>query len=274
MTGAEVFDYSGKKVVLTGGASGVGAAAVEMIAALGCTDLTVLDVNEPTGPATAYIPTDMSDPASIDAAVAEIGSGVDVLFNNAGVAGVHEPDLVVRVNSLGPPRLTRGLLDGMPRGAAVVNTASIAGQGWPENLAAILELIAIDDWEQARQWVADHDELTTADPYGFSKQVAQVWTMQGSRAMFNDRGVRMNSVCPGPIDTPLIGDFIQHMSEALIQWAVDQSGGVMLTAEDIARTLVMLGSDASLALNGHNLIADRGLSASVATGQVDYSALG
>ncbi|MEC7966022.1 MAG: SDR family NAD(P)-dependent oxidoreductase, partial [Actinomycetota bacterium] len=89
-----MFDYSNKKVVLTGGASGVGAAAVEMIANLGCNDLTVLDVNEPTGPATAYIPTDMSDPDSIDAAIAEIGDGVDVLFNNAGVAGVHEPDFV------------------------------------------------------------------------------------------------------------------------------------------------------------------------------------
>ena len=70
-----MFDYSGKKVILTGGASGVGAAAVEMIANLGCNDLTVLDVKEPTGPATAYIPTDMSDPDSIDAAIAEIGVG-------------------------------------------------------------------------------------------------------------------------------------------------------------------------------------------------------
>lgn len=269
-----MFTYSDKKVVLTGGASGVGAAAVEMIAALGCTDLTVLDVNEPTGPATRYIPTDMSDPASIDAAVAEIGSGVDVLFNNAGVAGVHEPDLVLRVNSLAPPRLTRGLVDGMPRGAAVVNTASIAGQGWPQRLAPILELLSIHEWDAACQWVADHPDLTSEDPYSFSKEVAQVWTMQASRSMFNDRGVRMNSVCPGPIDTPLIGDFIQHMSEALIQWAVDQAGGDMLTAEDIAQTLVMLGSDASVAMNGHNLIADKGLSASVATGQADYSALG
>ena len=61
-----------------------------MIADLGCTDLTVLDVNEPTGPATAYIPTDMSDPDSIDAAIAEIGDGVDVLFNNAGVGYASE----------------------------------------------------------------------------------------------------------------------------------------------------------------------------------------
>lgn len=269
-----MFDYSGKKVVLTGGASGVGEAAVEMIAALGCTELIVLDVKEPTGPATQYIPTDMSDPASIDAAVAEIGDGVDVLFNNAGIAGVHEPDLVLRVNALGPPRLTRGLLGGMPSGAAVVNTASIAGQRWPDNLAALLEFIAVEDWEDGRQWIVDHADIATPDAYSFSKQFMQVWTMQGSRSMFNDRGVRMNSVCPGPIDTPLIGDFITSMTEQVINWAVDQAGGVMLTADEVARTLVMLGSDASAGMNGHNLIIDKGLSASVTTGQADYSALG
>ena len=64
-----LFDYTGKRVVLTGGASGVGAAAVELLVDAGCTDLTVLDVQEPTGPAHRYLPTDMSDPASIDAAI-------------------------------------------------------------------------------------------------------------------------------------------------------------------------------------------------------------
>lgn len=268
-----MFDYSGKKVVLTGGASGVGAAAVEMIANLGCTDLTVLDVNEPTGPATRFIPTDMSDPASIDAAVAEIGDGVNVLFNNAGIAGVHAPDLVMRVNALGPIRLTRGLIGGMPAGSAVVNTASIAGQQWMENLEAILEFLAIEDWDQGVQWVADRGDLTEEDPYGFSKQVAQVWTMQGSRPMSHDRGVRMNSVCPGPIDTPLIGDFIQHMTEQLINWAVDETGGEMLSAQEVASSLVMLGSGASAGINGHNVVVDNGLTAAVVTGQADMSAL-
>ncbi|MEM1332280.1 MAG: SDR family oxidoreductase [Actinomycetota bacterium] len=269
-----MFDYSDKKVVLTGGASGVGAAAVRMIADLGGTDLTVLDVQEPTGPASRFIPTDMSDPASIDAAIAEIGGGVDVLFNNAGIAGVHEPDLVLRVNALGPARLTRGLLGGMSSGAAIVNTASIAGQRWADNLAAILEFIAVEDWEDGRRWVADHTDLTATDPYGFSKQFMQVWTMQAARSMFNDRGIRINSVCPGPIDTPLIGDFIQHMTEQVINWAVDQAGGVMLTADEVASTVVMLGSDASAGINGHNVIVDKGLTASVTTGQADDTALG
>ena len=79
---------------------------------------------------------------------------------------------------------------------------------------------------------------------------------------------------PGPIDTPLMDDFIKHMTEQVIQWTVDQSGGTMLTADDIARTLVMLGTDASIAMNGHNTVADNGFSASMTTGQIDFSGLG
>ncbi|MEZ5165950.1 MAG: SDR family oxidoreductase [Acidimicrobiales bacterium] len=155
-----------------------------------------------------------------------------------------------------------------------MNTASIAGQGWPDNLAAILSLLAIGDWEESRRWVADHDELVSADVYSFSKQIAQVWTMHSAARSMRDFGVRTNSVCPGPIDTPLMGDFIKHMTEQVIQWTVDQTGGTMLTADDIARVLVMLGSDASLAMNGHNTIADLGFSAYLTTGQVDFSGLG
>lgn len=274
MTMSDLFSYAGKRVVLTGGASGVGAAAVELLAGLGCDDLTVLDVAEPTGPATRYIPTDMSDPVSVDAAVADVGEGVDVLFNNAGVSAMHAADFVIRVNYLGLRRLTEGLLPSMNSGGAVVNTASIAGQGWPENLAEISELIAIDGWDEALNWIADNDELVGADSYSFSKQLAQVWTMHSSARTRRDFGVRTNSVCPGPIDTPLIDDFIKTMTEQVIQWTIDQTGGAMLSAADVASTLVMLGSDASAAMNGHNTIADNGFSAMMATGQVDFSGLG
>lgn len=271
-TSSDLFSYAGRKVVLTGGASGVGAAAVEVLAEAGCRDLIVLDRNEPTGPATTYLSTDLSDPDSIDAACDAIGADVDVLFNNAGVAGVHPPDFVLRVNYLGLRRLSEGLLPTMSRGGAIVNTASVAGQGWPQNMELILELIAVEGWDEALAWIADHAESIDAKPYEFSKEVAQVWTMFGSRRSYLDYGVRTNSVCPGVVDTPLLHDFRRHMSEKVIDWMVGQSAGI-LTATDIARTLVMLGSDASAAMNGHNMVADHGFSAWFATNQIDFTGL-
>lgn len=271
-TSSDLFSYAGRKVVLTGGASGVGAAAVEVLAEAGCRDLIVLDRNEPTGPATTYLSTDLSDPDSIDAACDAIGADVDVLFNNAGVAGVHPADFVLRVNYLGLRRLSEGLLPTMSRGGAIVNTASVAGQGWPQNMELILELIAVEGWDEALAWIADHAESIDAKPYEFSKEVAQVWTMFGSRRSYLDYGVRTNSVCPGVVDTPLLHDFRRHMSEKVIDWMVGQSAGI-LTATDIARTLVMLGSDASAAMNGHNMVADHGFSAWFATNQIDFTGL-
>ena len=268
----DLFSYTGKHVVLTGGSSGVGAAAVEVLGEQGCEDITVLDITEPSAEHVRYIATDMSDPMSIDAAVATIEGPVDALFNNAGVAGVHPTDFVVRVNYLGLRRLTEGLLPLMPRGAAIVNTASIAGQGWPSHLTEISELIAIDDWDDALAWVADHTEFDEK-PYEFSKELAQVWTMHSSHHTYVERGVRTNSVCPGVIDTPLLSDFKQHLSEQAIDWTIDQMSGV-LTGREVANVLVMLGSDASDAINGHNLIADRGFSAYLKTGQLDFSGLG
>ena len=148
----------------------------------------------------------------------------------------------------------------------------IMGTHRPEHLAEISELIAIDGWDEALAWIADHGELIDPAPYEFSKEVAQVWTMHGSRRSYLEYGVRTNSVCPGVIDTPLLHDFRRHMTEKIIDWMVDQSAGI-LTPSDIARTLVMLGSDASAAMNGHNMVADHGFMAWFTTNQVDFAGL-
>lgn len=269
---ADLVGYAGKKVVLTGGASGLGAAAVELLAASGCTDLTVLDVKEPTGPATRFIPADMSDPDSIDAAAAEIGGGTDVLFNNAGVAGVHAGDFVLRVNYLGLRRLSETLLPTMGSGGAIVNTASIYGARWPDRLDVLKELIAIEGWDEAVAWILDRSEMVEADSYALSKELVQVWTMHSSHRSLTRFGVRTNSLCPGPIDTPLMADFRRQATEKVIDWAIEQSGGI-ISPQHMARLLLVLGSDAAAAVNGANLVADRGFSAWMVTDHVDFSAL-
>jgi NAD(P)-dependent dehydrogenase (short-subunit alcohol dehydrogenase family) len=112
-----------------------------------------------------------------------------------------------------------------------------------------------------------------ADSYSFSKEVVQVWTMRSSRATQKEHRVRVNSVCPAPIETPLLKDFRQTMSDKLIDWTITEASGAAKTPREVAMPLAFLGSEASIYVNGLNLIADGGFTAAMTTGQVDFSAL-
>src|SRR5690242_9737211 len=82
---ANPFAYEGKRVVVTGGSSGLGAALVRLLADLGAASITVLDRQEPVEPIPAdrLVTVDLSDPADIDRVAGELRGSVDVLFNNA-----------------------------------------------------------------------------------------------------------------------------------------------------------------------------------------------
>src|SRR3954447_21413332 len=121
------FSYAGKRVVVTGAATGVGAALLDLLAEIGGPEVTVLDIKAPSGPHAAFIQTNLSDPAAVDAAIAELDGSIDVLFNNAGVAATQAPRVVLGVNYLALRKLSEALLDRIPSGGAIVNTASIAG---------------------------------------------------------------------------------------------------------------------------------------------------
>ncbi|MEZ5595312.1 MAG: coniferyl-alcohol dehydrogenase [Pseudomonadales bacterium] len=262
--------YAGKRVVITGAYSGIGAALVTVLRELGADDITALDIREPAG-VDRFIETDMGNPVSIDAAAAAIGDGVDVLFNNAGVAATRPAEQVMRVNILGLKRLTERLLPGMRSGGAIVNTASTAGNQWPQNLEVIRQLLAIQGWDEGIAWVHDHMPVI-ADGYFFSKQSVQVYTMMLSRPAIR-QGVRVNSVCPSPVDTPLLPDFRATMTDKVIDWAIAEGAGRVATPRDQAKALAFLGSDLASYVNGVNLLVDGGFTAAMTTGLVDLAAL-
>ena len=124
---ANPFSYEGKRVVLTGAYSGVGAALLELLDELGAEHITVIDLKEPSGPASKFVQADLSSEAAVDAAVAAIDGPVHALFNNAGVAGTMPVNTVMAVNYLAVRKLTEGLRDRMAEGSAIAITASIAG---------------------------------------------------------------------------------------------------------------------------------------------------
>ena len=134
-----------------------------------------------------------------------------MLFNNAGIAATHPVSDVMAVNWLGLRQLSEGLLPKITKGGAIANTASIAGGQWPSHLQEVLDCIAIEDREELAGWCRDHTEIV-GDGYGFSKECVQVYTMKSAKQTLAHH-VRTNSVCPAPIDTPLLPDFNKTMTE-------------------------------------------------------------
>jgi NAD(P)-dependent dehydrogenase (short-subunit alcohol dehydrogenase family) len=230
-----------------------------------------LDIKRCNGPVDQTIPVDLSDPLAINEALSRLPDSVDVLFNNAGVAATFPIDTVMAVNVLAPKKLIAGLQRRMPTGSAVVNTASTAGGGYLERLPEIQRFLAIDDWNAALDWVRERPALTN-NPYGFSKECAQVLTLQLAKPL-GYLGIRINSVCPGIIDTPLLNDFRTSMGEPIIDWMVSQSGGRRAAPSEVASVLAFLGSSAACYVSGTNMLVDNGFTAAILTNQADYSAM-
>jgi NAD(P)-dependent dehydrogenase (short-subunit alcohol dehydrogenase family) len=125
------FDYSNKRVVITGAFSGVGAALLEVLAELGRPEVIALDIRKPDGPISSYIETNMGKASSVKTAADKIKGPIDVLFNNAGIAATHPVEDVMAVNWLGLRQLSEALLPKIREGGAIANTASIAGGSGP-----------------------------------------------------------------------------------------------------------------------------------------------
>jgi NAD(P)-dependent dehydrogenase (short-subunit alcohol dehydrogenase family) len=265
------FSYENKRVVVTGGATGVGAGLLDVLAEQDAAHVTVLDLKEPSGPHTTFMQCDLSDQVAVTAAIAAIDGPVHALFNNAGVADTMPPATVISVNYLALRALSEGLLPKIPEGGAIVNTASIAGGQWASRIDMINEILDLGgNWESTLAWIDSH-EIGFA-PYGFSKELVQVYTMRSSRPT-QQRGVRTNSVCPSPIDTPLLKDFRETMTDKLIDWSIEQSNGRPVTGREVALVLAFLGSDAAAYVNGVNMLVDGGFNAAMTTGQVDFAAI-
>jgi NAD(P)-dependent dehydrogenase (short-subunit alcohol dehydrogenase family) len=269
------YSYEGRRVVVTGAATGVGAALLDVLADLGARDVTVLDVKPPSAEHRIYVETDLSDEHAVRDAIGAIDGPVHALFNNAGVADTQPPLTVLSVNYLALRTLSEGLLDRMPEGSAIVNTASTAGGQWAMRVQEINELLdvdIVDGWQPSLAWIEEKLPALGQAPYFFSKELVQMYTMRSSRPTIR-RGVRTNAVCPSPIDTPLLGDFRATMTDKVIDWNITETNGRCVTAREVAEVLAFLGSSGAAYVNGVNLNVDAGFNAALTTGQCDFAGL-
>lgn len=242
--------FTGKRIVITGAASGIGAALADLISAQGG---QAIGMDIQPGPQVAHR-LDLSDPASVMHVLSSLEGPFDGLANVAGVPGTAPVDVIGRVNLFGLRSLTETLAGRLVPGAAIACVSSISADrcDWPG--ADLLRLALSEDAATLSARATDG-----TDAYQITKAALNV--MVGHWAeRYADAGIRVNAISPGPVDTPILHDFETSMGKDRIDAAASIVGR-HARAEEIAAGCAFLLSDASSWINGQIIKADGGLHA-------------
>lgn len=249
-------NFHGKTIVITGTSSGIGAETARLLRQQGARVIGV-DRNDPMITLDGFVKADLSEQSTIDAAVKQLPERIDALCNVAGVPGTAPVDLVARVNYLGLRHLCQRVLDRIPEGGSIVNISSILGAEWPQRLDLHKALGETAHFEAGLAFLARHP-VPQETCYQYFKEALIVWTLTQSQKWFLAKGVRMNCVAPGPVFTPILGDFVQMLGQERVQKDAHRMKRPAL-ADEVAPVIGFLCSDAARWVSGINLPVDGGL---------------
>lgn len=263
----DAFRYDGKRALVVGAASGMGRATAELVKAAGA-DVVGMDRSAVDIDGVTSIQVDLSDKASIDAALDACGGRVDALFSCAGVAD-GTPG-IERINFIGhrymiDRMIERGMLG---RGSAIGFISSAGGLGW--DMAVLPDLLAfldITDFDEAAKWCVDNGK---AD-YRWSKQAVNAYVASRAFPMLK-LGIRINAILPGPTDTPLA----QANAASWLGFGADYRGETGIQAStplEQAYPLVFLCSDAARSISGITVVSDSGYFSSGVTGSFEPASM-
>jgi NAD(P)-dependent dehydrogenase (short-subunit alcohol dehydrogenase family) len=239
-------DLAGLRLIVTGGASGIGHAVATAALARGAA-VSVLDLDPTSAPTAAVgFHADVADDETVTTAVeqaAEAMGGIDIVVNNAGIGAqgtveanpIEEWRRVFEVNVFGMVRVVRAALPHLRLSshAAVVNTCSIAATaGLPERAL-----------------------------YSASKGAVLSLTLAMAADHLHE-GIRVNCVNPGTTDTPWIGRLLDRAPDPAAERAAleaRQPSGRLVTAEEVAAAILYLAGPSAGATTGTALAVDGGM---------------
>ena len=252
----ELWRYDGRRAVVTGCASGIGAHVVRQLTELGA-DVVGLDKRPPTTAVAEFHALDLTDPASIDRAVTSIGGQVDALFNIAGVSsGVGDPLLVVTINFLGLRHVTEALLANMRAGSSIVSVSSLAASGYREHQQVVGGLLNTRTMPEGINWCRRHPDVLADGGYRLSKEAIILYTMSNTAAL-GANGIRINCTGPGVTETPILDQLRTAYGQEYLDDIPKPLGRVADPAEQAA-VLVFLNSQAASYISGQVLWVDGG----------------
>ncbi|WP_040800942.1 coniferyl-alcohol dehydrogenase [Nocardia higoensis] len=251
--------FDGQRVVVTGCASGIGASVVAELRRLGAR-VVGLDLRRPAchDEPDEFLEMDQGDPASVDAAVARIGSPVDALFNVAGVSsGIGDPLRVIAVNFLGMRQFTEAIVAGMEPGAAVVGVSSLAASAYRENRWDTAGLVDTGSFAEGLAWCERHPGIVAdGGGYRLSKEALILYTMRRSVELAA-AGIRINCTGPGVTDTPILDQLRTAYGSQYLD-GIPKPLGRSADPGEQAAALLFLNSRAAAYITGQVLWVDGG----------------
>ncbi len=238
-------------VGVTGGASGIGARIVETFEERGF-DVVILDRNDP-GNGKSFVPCDLSEISSIDAAVAALPKNLSAFVNAAGVSGLAPISTIMKVNFYGLRYLTESVAGRLSEGGSVVNIASTASWFWRDHLSDVGQILEARTEEQVADVCANliHDGHTA---YARSKEAVLVWSAVAAQEFLGR--FRVNSVSPGATETPLLAEFYEAMGHEELDPLTKRAGGRNGYPQEIANVVSFLCSPEANWINGTDIPVD------------------